>query len=304
MELLLLLGLGLLIGGAAGGGSGSDGGITLENEPEDLPPRDSFDAGTQAILSDEIAGIVTDLFDELEAAGDLDSAERAEAEAATTILTGPLDVATGADPDLIFGGSGDDMIDAGKGADLVFGGPGDDIILLGDGLDEYGIENTNAVPAVDPSDPLAAFSEANIEAGDDWVRGGKGADIIADGFGSDRLAGNEGGDLINAVDQDAGNPDEVLGGFGFDTLVVDEGDTVSTGDGKDTVVGFLRSAIAAGYDPIEVTDFNRSDDMIQIEAPAAELGPDPMTSISIVELADGSGAVIEFNGVPIVHDAT
>ena len=251
-------------------------------------------------MTGEISQILPDLFDELENSGELNSAERQAAEESVTLLNGPMDVATGADPDLIFGSSGDDQIDAGKGADVVFGNTGDDTVLLGDGLDSYGIENFDPVPQSQPDAVCAPLDEASIEGGDDWVRGGKGADVIADGFGSNRLAGNEGGDLIISVDQDEGNPDEVFGGFGFDTLIVDEGDTVSTGDGKDEVVAYLKGAVEAGYDPIEITDFNRSDDMIQIQAPVGVLGNDPLASISITELADGSGSVIEVNGVPTI----
>ncbi|MEM7473305.1 MAG: hypothetical protein AAF340_18300 [Pseudomonadota bacterium] len=296
VELFVLLGLGLLLGGASGGSDGGDSSA----EPEDDAPRDSFDAGTQAVVTDEISQIVTDLFDELETSGELSNAQRQDAEGALTFLNGPMDVATGADPDLIFGSSGDDSIDAGKGADIVFGNTGDDTIELGDGLDTYGVENFDPVAPNQPGALRAPLDEASIEGGDDWVRGGKGADVIADGYGSDRLAGNEGGDLIISVDQDEGNPDVVLGGFGFDTMIVDEGDTVTTGEGQDEVVAYLKGAVDAGYDPITITDFNRSDDMIQIQAPAAVLGNNPLDVITITELANGSGSVVEINGIPAI----
>jgi Ca2+-binding RTX toxin-like protein len=94
--------------------------------------------------------------------------------------------ASGGD-DTIWAGSGNDTVNAGEGADTVRGGAGDDT-LHGDG-------------------------------GNDYMLGGQGNDIIYGDTGNDIIIGGEGNDTL-------------YGGAGADEFVF------NLGDGMDTVMGF------------------------------------------------------------------
>ena len=62
--------------------------------------------------------------------------------------------------------------------------------------------------------------------GEDELYGGQGDDRIFGGDGEDELEGEEGNDYVFAAGDD-GASDDVEGGAGFDTCVVDETDSVS-----------------------------------------------------------------------------
>jgi len=209
-------------------------------------------------------------------------------------LPGPLNVNAGGGNDGVAGSGAADVIQAGAGDDIVYGGAGDDIIELGDGNDAYGVEP--GIPEVAPERAalIIGAGDQTLEAGDDWVRGGLGNDVIVDGYGADRLAGNQGDDLIISVDQDGGNPDVVLGGFGNDTLIVDEGDLVEVGRGVDTVVVDRIGDPGTGYEVVTIEDFNFGVDRVELADVA------PGEEITVDDLEDGTGAVVSVGGVPVV----
>ncbi len=147
--------------------------------------------------------------------------------------------------DTIIGGEGDDTIDGGAGDDLIFAGGGDDVVLAGDGDD-------------------SVFAGA----GDDFVSGGRGNDTIFGDDGDDLLFGDEGNDAVygNAGDDtvDGGAGDDVVvagagndhaeGGAGSDYVDGGEGDdVVSGGAGEDNVDG------GSGDDLIVATKFDGND---------------------------------------------
>lgn len=147
----------------------------------------------------------------------------------TTLVGGPGGdtLLGGSNADLIFGdadeGMGEgDFIDAGAGndtvyadgaeggkeaSDTVFGGEGDDVI--------YGDGGEGAADFLDGGD------------GDDWIRGGYGANTMVGGGGNDVLVGGVGSDLL-------------LGGAGDDVLIgMVSLDWLRGDDGRDLLIGSI-----------------------------------------------------------------
>jgi len=297
IALLALLGIGLIAGIAGGGSDGEmlpaddsddSGDPEAEGPVSEAAPR-QFDDDGQAIVA---ASERVSLEDFLAGSGATAEAQ-SDILAETTFLTGPFNLDTGGGSDTVVGSDGDDNILTGTENDQVTGGLGDDVIQLEDGNDVYGRAiSQSAGPAGSPSFDLGGGAAA-LQGGDDWVRGGLGDDIIEDGYGSDRLAGNQDNDIINAVDRDEGNPDHVLGGFGNDTLFVDEGDLVDTGRGVDRVFVNVEAGIASDYDPVTISEFTPLVDKVDL------LGFDS-SQVAVADSADGESAVISVGGVPVV----
>jgi Ca2+-binding RTX toxin-like protein len=142
--------------------------------------------------------------------------------------------------------------------------------------------------------------------GNDTLSGGPGDDVITGGAGSDVMLGGDGNDLIQAsattpeaalggdrLFGDAGN-DTVIGGNGADVIDGGPGNDVLTGNGgADT---FIFQADATGND--RVTDFNPSEDVVQLAGFAASF--DPMAGLSAqaggTELDLGNGNSVLFEG--------
>ena len=102
------------------------------------------------------------------------------------------DTLTGTDQnDTIRGYAGDDIINAGAGDDIIYGGAGDNIIDAGDGDDSVYVDNTALVVSSTSSSTL-------------------------------------GGVTFNASFSSLITIDNVDGGDGYDTLIVDDADSVSS----------------------------------------------------------------------------
>jgi Ca2+-binding RTX toxin-like protein len=295
IALLTLLGLGAFVGILAGGSDGGDGDAVSEADPDGgMPPLEAaprvFDDGPQTLAGAELRVTIEDFLIG-EGASEVEQQDRLDS---IDFLAGPLNINTGGGDDLVAGSGEADRIQTGTGSDLVYGGAGDDIIELGDGDDASGV--APGIPAVDPvrAALIIGAGDQTLEAGDDWIRGGLGNDVIVDGYGMDRLAGNQGDDLIISVDQDGGSPDVVLGGFGADQMIVDEGDEVETGRGVDRVIVDVQAGVEAGYDVVTITDFNFGVDRVEL------FEADPSAEVTVADLADNTGAVISVGGVPVV----
>jgi len=105
--------------------------------------------------------------------------------------------------DMIFGGNGDDTINAGAGNDLICGGNGGGTI--------------------------------NGGLGDDTIDGGNGSDNLIGGDGNDHIFGGGGDDTINGG---IGN-DLIDGGSGNDTMTGGPGaDSFTGGSGTDTITDY------------------------------------------------------------------
>lgn len=149
--------------------------------------------------------------------------------------------------DVLSGTARGDLCCALDGNDYVSGLEGNDELLLAGGND-YGLggSGNDSIYGGDGGD--VAFGGT----GNDLLRGGGGNDILVDGIGQDTLWGDLGHDFLNAREDSAGQPDSadsVYGGYGFDTLIGDAGDTLSGGAGMDEFY------VIAGNQPVEITDW-------------------------------------------------
>lgn len=220
-----------------------------------------------------------------------------------TFLAGPLDIDTGGSRDDVIGSAGDDTIAGGEGSDVVLGGEGDDLLILGDGNDYSGAMD------LDGSYPADKFEVQEVEilqAGDDTIGAGPGNDTIEDLVGENTLYGRQGADLISAWDwegdADTYSPDTVFGGWGADAIIVDQGDEVSTGGGQD-VVTVLLDTYSDGFEPVEIKDFNPSEDQITLSGAESLLVQQPgdfIDPVTVADASDGSGSYVLVDGVPVV----
>src|SRR5215212_1328505 len=147
-----------------------------------------------------------------------------EGKKVTILGTAAADFIVGtAGPDVILGGDGDDVIRGLEGNDIICGGRGDDDIYGGAGNDiAYGGPG---------NDRLSGMN------GSDWLNGQDGNDHVRGGASSDTLVGEAGNDFLDAVVNDDGSVDNVLGGSGEDRVATKDGvagDFGSAGSGVDT----------------------------------------------------------------------
>jgi len=192
--------------------------------------------------------------------------------------------------DTINGFAGNDTIDGGAGADSMVGGAGDDLYFVdnpGDVIVEQSTEGVDEVRAsVDFTLPAfvnnltlvgnathgtgndisnvitgnaALNSVLDGGASNDTLIGGAGNDSLTGGTGSDSLVGGDGNDTLNAQD-DVSNAnqeaDTLDGGFGDDTYLVGEFDTILADPGGfDTVEAFDTNwTLGAGLENLNLVD--------------------------------------------------
>ncbi|QFT58692.1 hypothetical protein FIU94_07625 [Sulfitobacter sp. THAF37] len=316
--LLALLGLGAAFALVAGIG-GDDDAVDETPEQEEMPPvvsLQTFTDGDDAVLDQRYVEDARANADDLVAEGELTRAEADAALDAIRIAQNPANLDTGAGDDYVVTGDGADTVRAGAGDDVVVGGGGNDLVSLGDGDDVYGSDvRTISLPDDVIGFPDSGFgifgTDAALEGGDDTIMGGAGMDAISDSFGRNVVFGNQGQDFIVTVDEDGpgASPDTVDGGFGNDTLVVDQGDVVTGNQGRDLVTVDLFAGVSDDYAEITITDFQPGIDTLELEGsfgllmPPSPTGPDdvPVNPISVADLADGTAAIVSVNGIPVVR---
>lgn len=169
-------------------------------------------------------------------------------------LGGDDQIFLGPGRDVANGGEGDDEIFGEGGGDVVTGGPGNDRIFLGDGFDESTEFVLDGVPQ---------------DLGDDLIRGGADNDVITDTHGSNQIFGEEGADVIFAVDNIGveGQPDILSGGFGTDLIFGDDGDIITGGAREDTFVAVFDEA---NDDPVTITDYDPATETLTFDFHAGE----------------------------------
>ncbi|MGY3438601.1 MULTISPECIES: calcium-binding protein [unclassified Marinovum] len=207
--------------------------------------------------------------------GMIEPAEFLEAaEEAGPFDTGPIDGTPGNDTlsgddgaSTINGGDGSDAIDGLGGDDALSGGGGEDWIWAGDGNDAlHGGEDDDTLHGEAGEDTLygdAGNDELFGHGGNDLILGGSGDDVLSDGMGNDMLAGQDGNDgllgghdddtldggmgadslfggqgndLLDGTESSADAPDYLNGNAGDDTILADDGDIVTGGEGADDIV--------------------------------------------------------------------
>jgi trimeric autotransporter adhesin len=160
------------------------------------------------------------------------SVEQGDTSLATALTSNGIrlvagNVVTDGSSEFIFGGAGNDTIDAMDGGDVVAGGAGNDNLKGHNGSD-------------------ALFGEA----GDDTLEGGDGgygndsSDLLDGGDGADWLYGREGGDTLIGGTGD----DQLFGGEGDDVLIGGAGNDRLLGEGGSDVYRFGRGG---GHDTID-----------------------------------------------------
>lgn len=181
--------------------------------------------------------------------------------------------------DILNGGTGNDRLDGGTGDDQLTGGTGDDTYVVdsagdiivenpGEGIDT--VETTLAVYTLAPDLERLTFTGTGAFSGygnaaNNVIIGGADGDVITGDAGNDNLYGGGGSDLIdggdgNDVINGGTGADVLIGGLGNDTFVVNElGDTISGGDGIDTLEVTLVAAYVAP-DDVENLGFSGSTD--------------------------------------------
>ena len=151
----------------------------------------------------------------------------------------------GAGDDHVFAGTGDDTLRGDDGNDLLFGNEGNDRLQADAGSDELsGGEGTDdRVDYLDhPASIVANLDGAandgrpgeNDRIGTDveGLEGGPGADVLTGDDGPNTLMGSNGADVLNG----GGGDDRLAPNHGaISSTTVDPGDSVTGGDGTDTV---------------------------------------------------------------------
>lgn len=180
----------------------------------------------------------------------------------------------------LYGGDGDDEMDAGNGDDLLFGGNGNDSMTAGEGLTSlYGGAGDDSLVGSADADWLSGGSgNDTLTASDgrfgytteerlvyaDQLFGGAGDDMLNTNRGGHVLRGGEGNDRLNAIRAfyDDTNPAVLFGGSGDDVFTGTGLVTATGGEGADVfVVDVTGSANAlAGYTLMTVRDFDFATD--------------------------------------------
>jgi Ca2+-binding RTX toxin-like protein len=149
--------------------------------------------------------------------------------------------------DVLYGGGGDDAIEAGKAHDTVYGGDGNDAAAGGTDMDQLwggagndtlwgGTENDSLYGGNDHDSLLGGAGRDRLEGGSgrDRLNGGWDNDALLGGEGDDHLVGESGNDTLSGG---AGN-DALFGGNGHDVLRGETGvDTLTGGSGNDNLSG-------------------------------------------------------------------
>ena len=161
-------------------------------------------------------------------------------------------------PDRLDGGaSGGDLIDGYGADDVLIGGPGEDLLKGGANNDTIDSGESQAGDTVDGNSGSdfqhcgkcqGGIVSSIGEAGDDYIQGGVGADLLLQGAeGNDWIEGLDGADVVNGDNgaipgagvMVSGGSDVLIGGGGFDIVSADGGDdVVGAGDAvPDLIVG-------------------------------------------------------------------
>ena len=150
--------------------------------------------------------------------------------------------------DTIDGRGGNDTLDGGSGDDLIYAGKGNNTVIGGDGFDTIDFSSNDAVTTgkagyiVDlkagmswsayGTNHISTVENVNGSAGNDWISGDDGANVISGGAGNDVIYGQGGNDTIIGGD----GHNALFGGAGDDTITSGAGSSwLEGGDGNDTL---------------------------------------------------------------------
>ncbi|MDY0870359.1 M10 family metallopeptidase [Dongia rigui] len=161
--------------------------------------------------------------------------------------------------DTLKGMGGNDTLDGGDDNDSLDGGTGNDTMSGGNGNDTYFVDNANDVvdeSATDGYDIVKSTVTYTISDGVEEFQLLGTAAINATGSNDDnKLVGNDGANILDG----AGGNDEMIGGKGDDTYIVDSLDDVVTetlgaGGGIDTVRSAIDYTLGSNVENLTLTD--------------------------------------------------
>lgn len=148
--------------------------------------------------------------------------------------------------DRLTGDSGANTLQGLNGDDILLGGAGNDVLMGGEGSDtaDYSsaaagvsarIDTRSATDGDGGTDTFVSIENLTGSAFDDFLVGDVGANSLSGGLGRDTITGGAGDDIISGG---AGAGNELFGGQGDDTYVLDSLDTLveHAGEGVDTVL--------------------------------------------------------------------
>jgi Ca2+-binding RTX toxin-like protein len=191
----------------------------------------------------------------------------------------------------LIGDAGSDNITGGNDVDVMDGGSGADTMTGGLGNDTYYVDNVGDIvneSAADPGidricswvDYAMTGTAAGVELG--FLMGTNNINLLGNAL-DNRLTGNSGSNVLNGGD---GN-DTLIGNAGNDTLIGGAGnDLLQGGTGADV----FEFASGSGADTI--ADFNGSEDRIDVRAYGVDSAADAAAFASNV----GSSLLINFGG--------
>jgi Ca2+-binding RTX toxin-like protein len=222
-----------------------------------------------------------------------------------TGLAGNDSLTGGSGADTLWGGDDDDELIGNAGNDSLWGQDGDDDITAGDADDTvFGGAGNDTIDGGSDDDLIFG------EDGDDDISGAVGDDTVFGGDGQDTLRGNSGNDMLyggddnDTLESHAGN-DRLDGGSGDDRIngAADQ-DTLTGGDDNDT---FLFSDLTHSVDGLEdlITDFSRTDDIIDLSALGLVFGDLTISDDGSVTLVQDNGSTFAFELTGVIAlDAT
>jgi Ca2+-binding RTX toxin-like protein len=178
--------------------------------------------------------------------------------------------------DIITTGAGSDTILAGAGSDLVLGTGGDNVIFG----DEAELTYVGGVL-------VEAVSIALGEGAADTITTGAGNDLIVGGFGADIVNGGDGDNVILGDNADALYSSGLAVFFQTLNPEFSAGDTITTGSGRDLVLG------GQGADTISSGD---GDDIVLGDEGSITLLAGVVQSVASESFADGMADTISSHG--------
>ena len=180
------------------------------------------------------------------AAGNFDATTRM-IDPATDYNDGGADnIITGADRDIVIGGTAGDVIASGAGNDLVFGDHGK-IEAIGNNFIDVGLLPLNQTQFNDVFSFMSIATTAGDGGGDDIIYAQAGDDVVIGGQGGDQMFGADGDDdLIGGhnvdlniganpdgnFDEQADGGDDIDGGVGYDVILGDNGFVIRRDSGS------------------------------------------------------------------------
>jgi Ca2+-binding RTX toxin-like protein len=230
---------------------------------------------------------------------------------------GSDDIAGERGHDVLVGGNGSDDIAGGKGNDKLHGGLDDDTLVGNQGVDELNGDAGNDYLNGGSGKDILNGGKGNDTlyggAGKDALYGGSGDDILEDGVGNNVLSGGSGDDwLIGTLRTDGEEDvtevakhtgaDLMIGGDGADTLVGDNGDSMSGGLGDDDFwvnqMEAIRGETEQTFEPVTIQDFDLSESILLRDAAGVELTSDEVVNGLVISSAgdDDADTMLSYNG--------